>query len=92
MKKGIHPTMHQDATTNCVSCGSKFQIPSTVQTQQVETCKFCHPVYTGEHRGVMASSRVDRFRKAAEASAKKQEELKAIEESRAAKPKVTKKK
>ncbi len=90
MKKGIHPQMHQDAVTNCVSCSAKFTIPSTVKQQQVEVCKFCHPVYTGEYRGLMASGRVDRFRKAAEASAKKQEEFKAIQEKREAKPRVKK--
>jgi hypothetical protein len=38
----------------------------------------------------MASGRVDRFRKVAEASKKKQDEVKAIEERRKAKPAVKK--
>lgn len=38
----------------------------------------------------MVSGRVDRFRKVAEASKKKQEEVKAIEEKRATKPKIRK--
>ena len=37
--------------------------PPTVKVQQVEVCAFCHPVYTGEYRGLMASGRVDRFRR-----------------------------
>jgi hypothetical protein len=57
----------------------------------VEVCSHCHPVYTGEYRGVMASGRVDRFRKVTEAAKKKQAEVKAIEAKRQAKP-VRKKK
>ena len=90
MKKGIHPKLHLDATTTCVSCGAVYAIPTTVQTQQVEVCAFCHPVYTGEYRGIMASGRVDRFRKVAEASKKRQEEVKAIEEKRKTKPALKK--
>lgn len=92
MKKGIHPTLHADAVTTCISCGSKFAIPSTVKTQTVEVCAFCHPVYTGEYRGVIASGRVDRFKKVTEASKKKKEEVKKIEEKRKAKPRVVVKK
>ncbi len=91
MKKGIHPTVHADAKTTCVSCGVVYAIPSTVMTQQVEVCSHCHPIYTGEYRGIMASGRVDRFRKVAEAAKKKQEEVKLIEEKRLAKPTMKKK-
>lgn len=91
MKKGIHPQMHDDAVTTCVSCNAVYKIPSTVKTQQVETCSNCHPVYTGEYRGLMVSGRVDRFRKVAEAAKKKQEEVKAIEEKRKTKPSRVKK-
>lgn len=83
--------MHKDAVTTCVSCGAKYEIPTTVKSQQVEVCAFCHPVYTGEYRGIMASGRVDRFRKVAEASKKKQEEVQAIEEKRKSKPSKVKK-
>lgn len=92
MKKGIHPTVHADAVTTCISCGAKYQIPSTVKAQQVETCSNCHPVYTGEYRGIIASGRVDRFRKVAEKSKQKMEEVKVIEEKRKAKPVAKKKK
>lgn len=91
MKKDLHPKMFEDAVTTCVSCGSKFAIPSTVKSQTVEVCAFCHPVYTGEYRGLISSGRVDRFKKVAEASKKKKEEVKKIEEKRKAKPKVVKK-
>lgn len=91
MKQGIHPQLHADAVTTCISCGAKFPIPTTVKVQQVEVCAFCHPVYTGEYRGIMASGRVDRFRKVSEASKKKQEEVQEIEKKRDQKP-VAKKK
>lgn len=92
MKKGIHPQVYADAVTTCVSCGTKYPIPTTVKAQQVEVCGNCHPVYTGEYRGVIASGRVDRFRKATETSKKKQEEIKVIEEKRKTKPAVKVKK
>lgn len=91
MKSGIHPVTHSDATTTCISCGAVYAIPSTVKELQIEVCSACHPVYTGEYRGVMASGRVDRFRKVTEASKKKSEEVKAIEEKRKTKPVVKKK-
>jgi large subunit ribosomal protein L31 len=86
MKKDFHPKVHKDAKTTCVSCSSVYAIPSTVKDQQVEVCGNCHPVYTGEYRGIMSSGRVDRFRKVQEASKGKQAEVAAIEEARKAKP------
>ena len=74
MKKSIHPQLHSDALTTCMSCGSKFAIPSTVKVQQVEVCSSCHPLYTGEFRGARSTEgRVDRFRKIQAESKKKQE-------------------
>ena len=90
MKSSIHPKLIADAVTTCVSCGAKYQIPTSVKTQQVEVCSNCHPVYTGEYRGLMVSGRVDRFRKMSEATKKKQEEVKVIEAKRMAKPVVKK--
>lgn len=83
--------MYKDAVTTCVSCNTAYNIPTTVKSQQVEVCGNCHPVYTGEYRGIIASGRVDRFRKVTEAAKKKQDEIKVIEEKRKAKPKVKKK-
>lgn len=90
MKKGIHPIMHKDAVATCVSCNAVYKIPATMKVIQVEVCSNCHPVYTGEYRGLMVSGRVDRFRKVAEAAKKKQDEIKVIEEKRAAKPRIKK--
>ena len=92
MKEGIHPQLHLDAKTTCVSCSAVYLIPTTAKIQQVELCAACHPIYTGEYRGLMASGRVDRFRKVAEASKKKQEEVKVIEGKRTAKTVIKKQK
>lgn len=70
MKEGIHPTMHQDAKTTCTTCGNVFLIPSTIQEQTVETCRMCHPIYTGKKQTDRRGGRIDRFRKRAEASKK----------------------
>jgi large subunit ribosomal protein L31 len=91
MKSGIHPSVHADAKTTCMSCGAVYKIPSIVKEQQVEVCMSCHPVYTGEYRGIVASGRVDRFRKVSEAATKKKEEVKQIEEKRKTKPSKIKK-
>ncbi len=73
MKKSFHPQVFKDAKITCVSCGTVYQIPTTVKEVQVEVCAGCHPIYTGEYRGIMQSGRVDRFRKMQEASKKVQE-------------------
>ncbi len=74
MKPAIHPQLHADAVTTCISCGTAYAIPTTVKAQQVEVCANCHPVYTGEYRGIIASGRVDRFRKLQATSKQKKEE------------------
>ena len=63
MRKGIHPVLHWDAKTTCSTCGTVFVIPSTVKEQTVETCRMCHPVYTGKQQTVRTGGRIDRFRK-----------------------------
>lgn len=92
MKKGLHPELHKDAKTTCITCGAVYMIPTTVKEQQVEVCAKCHPVYTGEYRGILASGRVDRFKKLQEESAKKKEAHEAIKEKKASKPAVKAKK
>ncbi len=62
MKTGIHPTMHADAKTNCTNCSAVYEIPSTVQTQTVETCRACHPAYTGKKQTTRTGGRIDRFK------------------------------
>ncbi len=62
MKTGIHPQVFQDAKTTCATCGTVFQIPSTIETQSVEVCRMCHPIYTGKQQKDLKGGRVDRFR------------------------------
>lgn len=63
MKSAIHPVMHAKAKTTCVNCKTVYLIPSTVEEQSVETCRMCHPVYTGKQQTEARGGRVERFRK-----------------------------
>ncbi len=63
MKTGIHPTLHLKAKTTCVTCKMVYLIPSTVEEQTVETCRNCHPIYTGKQQTEARGGRVERFRK-----------------------------
>ncbi len=83
--------MYKDAVAKCSSCNAVYKIPATVKILQVEVCANCHPIYTGEYRGLLVSGRVDRFRKATEATKKKQAAIKVIEDKRKAKPAIKKK-
>jgi large subunit ribosomal protein L31 len=62
MKTGIHPEVHKDGKTTCSTCSSVFLIPSTVKEQIVETCRNCHPIYTGKQTKDLRGGRVDRFK------------------------------
>ena len=63
MQKGIHPEFYKSAKVTCTSCKAVFLIPGTVKEQHIEICSNCHPVYTGEFRGVLTSGRVEKFQK-----------------------------
>ena len=67
MKSGIHPEIFAKAKTTCTNCGTVFLIPSTVKEQSVETCRMCHPVYTGKKQTTTRGGRIDRFKKRLEA-------------------------
>ena len=62
MKSGIHPTVHKDAKTTCSTCSTVYEIPSTIKEQTVETCRNCHPIYTGKQQKDLRGGRVDRFK------------------------------
>ncbi len=62
MKSGIHPETHAKAKTTCSTCGNVYLIPATVKEQTVETCRNCHPVYTGKAQKDLRGGRVDRFK------------------------------
>lgn len=70
MKPDIHPTFYESAKITCTACGAVFTIPGTVKEMHTEVCSNCHPIYTGKHRGAMASGRVERFQKKLAAAAK----------------------
>ena len=73
MKDGIHPEMHKNAKTTCTTCGTVFEIPTTVKEQTVETCRNCHPIYTGKAQKDLRGGRVDRFKqRLAKAAGKKE--------------------
>ncbi len=71
MKSGIHPEVHENAKTTCTNCSTVFMIPSTVKEQTVETCRMCHPIYTGKKQTTTRGGRIDRFKKRLEAKDKK---------------------
>ena len=73
MKKGIHPEVHKDAKATCSTCKAVYLIPSTVKEISVETCRMCHPIYTGKKQTDMKGSRIDRFRKRMAATKTKEE-------------------
>jgi large subunit ribosomal protein L31 len=70
MKSTIHPTVHDDAKTTCSTCSTVFLIPSTIKEQTVETCRNCHPIYTGKKQTDRRGGRIDRFKKRADAAKK----------------------
>ena len=70
MKKDIHPQVFADATAKCTQCNAVYQIPSTVKEIQVESCRMCHPIYTGKKQAEARGGRIERFRKRMSASKK----------------------
>ncbi len=71
MKSDIHPQVHAKAKTTCTTCNSVFEIPSISESQKVESCRNCHPIYTGKKQKEMKGGRVERFRKRMAAGKKK---------------------
>lgn len=62
MKQGIHP-QYQQAKVTCTSCGTTFEVGSTVKEIRVDTCSNCHPFYTGKQRFAAAAGRIEKFNK-----------------------------
>jgi len=62
MKKDIHPKYYPNAQIKC-SCGRTYQIGSSKEYLETETCAACHPFYTGKARLIGAMGRVDKFLK-----------------------------
>jgi len=61
MKLNIHPKYYPKAKVKC-SCGNEFTVGATRETIEVEICSACHPFYTGDDKGKMRGSRVEKFR------------------------------
>lgn len=74
MKQGIHPDVHQKAKTTCSTCSTVYEIPSTIAEQTVETCRTCHPVYTGKTQTERRGGRIDRWKRMTEAAKAKKGE------------------
>ena len=60
-KKDIHPTYYTKSKVNC-SCGNEFTVGATKENIEVEICSACHPFYTGDEKGKMRGSQVEKFR------------------------------
>lgn len=63
MKKAIHPEVYKDAKATCSACSAVFLIPSTEKEVTVETCRMCHPIYTGKKQTEVRGGRIEQFRK-----------------------------
>jgi large subunit ribosomal protein L31 len=62
MKDKIHPR-YQQAKVHCGSCGTDFEVGSTVGEMRVDVCSNCHPFYTGKQTIVDTAGQVERFQK-----------------------------
>lgn len=61
MRPGIHPE-YTEITVSC-ACGTSFVTRSTRGDDlRLEICSTCHPFFTGKHRIVDSTGRVERFR------------------------------
>jgi large subunit ribosomal protein L31 len=61
VKEGIHPKYYR--TTVTCACGESFETGSTKKEPlRVELCSKCHPFYTGKHRTVFTTGRVEKFK------------------------------
>ena len=61
MRTGIHPAYNEIKVT--CACGNSFATRSTRGSDlRLEICSACHPFFTGKHRIVDSTGRVERFR------------------------------
>ncbi len=61
MKKGIH-TEYVQTKVKC-ACGNEFEVRSTMETLNIESCNKCNAAYTGESKAISAAGRVEKFNK-----------------------------
>ncbi len=62
MNKKLQPK-YQPAKVKCSTCGSEFEIGSTMKEIKIDTCSNCHPFYTGKQTFVQATGAVEKFNK-----------------------------
>ena len=53
-------TRYVDTTVTC-ACGNVMKFKSTKETMHVETCRACHPQYTGKKNETKQTGAVERF-------------------------------
>jgi len=61
MKKKIHPK-YVEAEVVC-GCGNKWKTRSTKKRIAIEVCSKCHPFFSGQHKYVDTTGRVERFKR-----------------------------
>jgi large subunit ribosomal protein L31 len=61
-KKDIHPKYYPKAQVRC-ACGATFEVGSTKESLEIETCSQCHPFYTGKEKILDTMGRVEKFQK-----------------------------
>ena len=61
MKDKIHPK-YQESVIIC-ACGNTIHTRSTKSSIRVEVCSKCHPFFTGKHKFLDSTGRVDKFMK-----------------------------
>ena len=59
MKKGIHPVL-KTCKVKC-ACGNEFEVRSTKDEIQLESCNKCHSFYTGKYKTVKTGN-VQKFK------------------------------
>ncbi len=74
MKEGIHPKYYR-AKVTCVTCGTTFEVGSTVPEIKVDTCSHCHSFYTGKLKFTADTGRIAKFNRLQAASKAKQAEV-----------------
>ena len=53
-------TKYVDTTATC-ACGNVMNFKSTKETLQVETCRACHPQYTGKQTAAKQTGAIEKF-------------------------------
>lgn len=62
MKKEIHPKVYEVEAV-CMGCGARYETTSTQPQIRVSLCSNCHPTFTGKHKFVDTTGRIERFNK-----------------------------